>query len=305
MKKLLIILLVILIAAAIVLLLPIPKGSYDDGGTREYDALLYKLIVWNKIGTEKDGVQAEYHKTSCYWYPENKKSIDELWDEENPYLSNIENDLYSLGPDYLKKNYPEYCDLSDFKGLEVYIWSIAEDTFRCGLMEGTNRNKTQEEIWSLAEHSVTPWQMKIILAMYRTEDPAVFFFACRQPVSDYFYEIDDAYCRAVSRLFDNRYNVVPLFDRADLKITAPVDIIDKAERDGIDTAEAEEPFWNDENYTYIFPSIRSEYVVVILSDGSEIPVKEALANGIITVDMLDTFHVFYWKEDASGNPVEH
>lgn len=52
-----------------VLLLPIPRGSYDDVAIRVYDALIYKIVVWN-------------HKTSVYWYPDNWKSIDELWKME-------------------------------------------------------------------------------------------------------------------------------------------------------------------------------------------------------------------------------
>ena len=46
----------------------------------------------------------------------------------------------------LKEKYPEYFELGTFKGLEVYAWQMAEDYYRFGLMQGTNRQKTLEEL---------------------------------------------------------------------------------------------------------------------------------------------------------------
>ncbi len=60
-----------------VLFVPIPQGSYDDGGTREYVAFTYKIVDWNRISA--DGV---YEKTRIYFGADRNKSIDELWEEE-------------------------------------------------------------------------------------------------------------------------------------------------------------------------------------------------------------------------------
>ena len=74
----------ILLALVLILFTPIPKGSYDDGGTREFAALTYKIVVWNKLVSvhneagEITGIDT-YHKTSVFWYPDSRKSIDELW----------------------------------------------------------------------------------------------------------------------------------------------------------------------------------------------------------------------------------
>ena len=73
---------VLLTILATVLLLavffaPIPKSPYRDGGTREYCALTYKIVDWNRLTT--DGV---YDATKIYWFPDNFKSTDELWAEE-------------------------------------------------------------------------------------------------------------------------------------------------------------------------------------------------------------------------------
>ena len=83
MKKKILIVAITVISIALVLFLPIPQGSYDDGGTRDYDALTYKIVSWNKIlpTVDENGetVHIKYQSTSVFWYPDNQKSIDELW----------------------------------------------------------------------------------------------------------------------------------------------------------------------------------------------------------------------------------
>ena len=69
----------------------------------------------------------------------------------------------SVSIERLKEQYPEYFELSDFKGIEVYVWQIAEESYRCGIMSGTNRNKTEEEIWELQEKSLSVDEAKALL----------------------------------------------------------------------------------------------------------------------------------------------
>ena len=78
----------IIVVVLLVLFLPIPKGTYLDGGTRDYCALTYRIVVWNKLIAEVNeggsaGEVHTYRKTSVFWIPENYKSIDELWIIEN------------------------------------------------------------------------------------------------------------------------------------------------------------------------------------------------------------------------------
>ena len=64
-------------AVLAVLLVPIPSGVYKDGGTREYRALTYKAVRWNRL---TDG--GTYTKTRLYPFPRNFQSIDALWERE-------------------------------------------------------------------------------------------------------------------------------------------------------------------------------------------------------------------------------
>ena len=69
-----------------VLFVPIPTGTYKDGGTREYTALTYKIVDWNRLTGD-----TVYDETKVYFFPKNFKSIDGLWylEEDNVEFSFI------------------------------------------------------------------------------------------------------------------------------------------------------------------------------------------------------------------------
>ncbi|WP_295154041.1 hypothetical protein [uncultured Ruminococcus sp.] len=103
--------------------------------------------------------------------------------------------------DALREKYPEYFEISDFKGIEIYIWQTAEDEYYCGLMSGTNRNKTDEEIHALAEKPLTVDEAKAILDAVGADMDSIFVIPVIQPNSDYQYEIDEEFTDRVNALF--------------------------------------------------------------------------------------------------------
>ena len=85
-KKTLSIILTVVIVA-LVLFVPIPYGALDDGGTKVYVALTYQIVAWNRYNLKYDENGAVighdiYSKTSVYLFPDNFKSISELWQME-------------------------------------------------------------------------------------------------------------------------------------------------------------------------------------------------------------------------------
>lgn len=77
MKKRIVIIMLILL----LLLVPIPT-SLNDGGTMVRTSLRYKIVKWNKL-VEPTAESPEYYReTSVYWFPDNFKSIGELWGME-------------------------------------------------------------------------------------------------------------------------------------------------------------------------------------------------------------------------------
>lgn len=76
-----------------VLFIPVPSGVYKDGGTRAYTALTYKIVKWNRL----DGL-IRVRKTEVYWFPNNFKSIDTLWEAEQPEDESFEATVVEINP---------------------------------------------------------------------------------------------------------------------------------------------------------------------------------------------------------------
>ena len=73
------------------------------------------------------------------------------------------------------------------------------------------------------------------------------------------------------------------------------DIVYHADRGG--ELDALEYFYSDDTYLYCFPSIRSNVVIVYYLDGTEQPIREALAAGTVTIRDLDWFGIEYNKKE--------
>lgn len=192
-KKIIIIASIVLIL--LILFLPVPRGTYKDGGTKDYSALTYRIVVWNRM-TDRPGMDASegeiamYHKTSVFWFPDNFKHIDELWKIESGGGEMRSDFTYTEEQpgkaEGLREKYPAYFDLSTFKGLEVYVWQLAPDSYACGVMEGTNREKTLAELMALKGASVD--EMKAILSDYDIPKENISIIPWQNPVSSYMGE---------------------------------------------------------------------------------------------------------------------
>ncbi len=55
-------------------------------------------------------------------------------------------------------------------------------------------------------------------------------------------------------------------------------------------------FYEDENFEYYYPTQKTKYVVVYFRDGETLTVEEALAEGKITIDLLDKYEYEYIKK---------
>ncbi len=89
----------------------------------------------------------------------------------------------SLEIEELQVKYPEYFEIGTFKGLEVYVWQMAESDYRFGLMQGTNREKTLEE--KMALKGASSKEMALILSNFDIEDKDIFVIPWQNPISSY------------------------------------------------------------------------------------------------------------------------
>ena len=81
----------------------------------------------------------------------------------------------------LKEQCPEYFELSSFKGIEVYVWETEDGAYRCGMMSGTNRMKTDSEIQALEQKSLSITEAKMVLEGNGIEDESIIVIPITQP----------------------------------------------------------------------------------------------------------------------------
>lgn len=126
-----------------ILAVPIPTGRYKDGGTREYTALTYKIVRWNRL----TGADGTYSKTKVYFFPDNFKSIDSLWDKEEGEIEHsFTAEVLEITEDSaLVQPFPEEAELNssdqisfDIGALEdigAEVGSLVRVTYTGGIME--------------------------------------------------------------------------------------------------------------------------------------------------------------------------
>lgn len=80
---------IVVLVLLAVLFVPVPLGTMNDGGTRVYSALTYKVVKWRRLV----GI-GRYENTSVYFFPNNFKSMSTLWEmegvDEKAYAMNEE-----------------------------------------------------------------------------------------------------------------------------------------------------------------------------------------------------------------------
>lgn len=125
-----------------VLFIPIPSGVYKDGGTREYRALTYKIVVWNRLTGD-----SVYDKTKVYFFPDNFKGIDSLWyyeeDEiECTFIATVLeiNESSVLvepveGEEELNSSDEITFSTTNLEDIEAEVGSVVQVTYTGGIME--------------------------------------------------------------------------------------------------------------------------------------------------------------------------
>ncbi len=74
------------------------------------------------------------------------------------------------------------------------------------------------------------------------------------------------------------------------------EIVDLTRENGIATASALGWFYSDDRFSYCFPSLESEYIIVHFKDGTEQNFVEALEEGKVIVRDLEQFGIQYYAQ---------
>ena len=142
------------------------------------------LFVQERYYRVDDADFSEYLRSLCAESANAKQTAEK--EESGDFSETAENEVETL-----RRKYPEYFDLPAGKGLEVYVWQMSEGSYSCGLLPGTNRNKTDQELWSLKGTSID--EMRTILSTYDVREEDILIIPFHNPISSYFYMIDDVY----------------------------------------------------------------------------------------------------------------
>lgn len=133
---------IVIVVLLAILVIPIPTGVYKDGGTREYTALTYKIVDWNRLTGD-----STYDKTRVYFFPYNFKSIEGLWYYEEDKVEHsfvatvleingssitvqpVEDSAVFMSSDKVSFG------TSDLEKIEVEVGSVVKVTYKGDVME--------------------------------------------------------------------------------------------------------------------------------------------------------------------------
>ena len=127
---------ILIVVGLAILVIPIPTSVCRDGGTREYMAMMYKIVDWNRL--IEDG---KYDKTKVYFFPKNFKSLDELWAEEEQHVEHtlmatvLELDQSSVVVEPVNTSDKISFGISELEKIDVKVGSVVQVTYKGDIME--------------------------------------------------------------------------------------------------------------------------------------------------------------------------
>ena len=123
--------------------------------------------------------------------PNNTESINKTPQSTNKVISY----------EQMLKKYTDFFDLSTDGGLTVYIWQMSESDYRCYLIN-THIDESSDQSFAF-ENGATIEEMRFIISTYNMDKKDITIRTEINPLSSYYYEIDDEYRAKVKDLFWN------------------------------------------------------------------------------------------------------
>lgn len=212
------------------------KSNFDDLFTSEiwHDGITAKTIRKNNLNAfssfDLNGTMyylLEQKNGDIYIAQSNGNTSDFRWLFKMKEISKtssaeLENNNASANLSQLKEKYPQFFNVSTDGGLTVYIWQMSANNYSCYLantsMEAISDNSFAYDVGaSIAE-------IRAILTTYDIDQKDIVLYPVNNPLSSYYYEIDDDYRARVKEMFwatvpyadSSQYN--PIIDTANFDI---------------------------------------------------------------------------------------
>lgn len=108
---------------------------------------------------------------------------------------------YDLNPDIteLQERYPQFFNVSTEGGLAVYVWQMAKNNYHCYLVNSAAEASADNSF--AYEAGATIAEMRAILTTYPIDRTEITIQPVINPLSSYYYEIDDTYRARIRELF--------------------------------------------------------------------------------------------------------
>lgn len=315
---------IIIIVLLLVLFLPIPSGVYKDGGSRSYTSLTYKIVSWHRI----DGANRIYDETKVYFFPNNFKSIDELWELEKQSIDypTLKVEIKKIYEDSVmvevvdnKEGQPHgqvSFGITELENIAVAIGDIVEVTYTGDVME-TYPAQITAVSWKLSDDNrnvefVGEWIDKSISEKYNnnifshiiiTKIYSDCFFATTVMPMPYIIKLNgklsDDWCVGDQVLctYENTY-----YDAENNRVEVDMLTIEASDWKP-DTNAAYKPV------IYLYPEKKTEVTVNLMLDGKltcTYPAYNsgwtvtALPNGTLTDKNGQTYNYLYWEGETNA-----
>ena len=103
----------------------------------------------------------------------------------------------------LRNKYPHFFDVSTDGGLTVYVWQMAEENYRCYLANTSMEAISDNSFMYSTDESASVDEMKAILTERMVNQKDITVQGVINPLSSYYYELDEAYQKKVKALFSD------------------------------------------------------------------------------------------------------
>lgn len=86
---------------------------------------------------------------------------------------------------YLQRQYPQYFDLDASKGLDVYVWQMAKDSYSFGLLPHAEPQREWIASELLGLKGIKADKMRLILSTYNVDEQEIHIIPWSNPASSY------------------------------------------------------------------------------------------------------------------------
>ncbi len=159
---------------------------------------------------DKFPIHLHYKALNSQLYDDEQRAFCENAAKEyfNAKIENGNLNITTVNLSQLRDTHPHFFNVPTDGGLTVYIWEMGENIYECHLAN-TAREALTDQSFVYTVGAATIPEMRAILTTYNVDKKDITVQPVINPLSSYYYEIDDTYRANIKELFwKDSYNVI-------------------------------------------------------------------------------------------------